>query len=145
VVTSVERVLAHLQDAGYKITNARRTVVTVLCESNGHLTSAEVLDRVEARDPAIGRASVFRTLDLLTDLAIVRPTYLEPRTPNYVVMPTDGHHAHIICTTCSKVIELDECHVSDLLEDIARLHNLRLTGHLLELYGSCADCNASSG
>jgi len=139
-VTSVERALTRLRDAGYKITNARRTVVSVLCESSGHLTSAEVLNRVEARDPAIGRASVFRTLDLLTDLAIIRPTYLEPRTPNYVVMPTDGHHAHIVCTVCSKVIELDECHVSELLDDIASRYDLLLTGHLLELYGLCPDC-----
>ena len=139
-MTSVERALTRLRDSGYKITNARRTVLSVLCESSGHLTSAEVLDRVEARDPAIGRASVFRTLDLLTDLAIIRPTYLEPRTPNYVVMPTDGHHAHIVCTTCSKVIELDECHVRELLDSIASQYDLQLTGHLLELYGACSDC-----
>lgn len=140
-MTSVERALTRLRDSGYKITNARRAVVSVLCESSGHLTSAEVLNRVEARDPAVGRASVFRTLDLLTDLAIIRPTYLEPRTPNYVVMPNDGHHAHMVCTVCSKVIELDECHVSELLDDIASRYDLRLTGHLLELYGLCADCH----
>lgn len=142
-MTSIERALDRLRESGYKITNARQTVVSVLCESPGHLTSAEVLERVEARDPAIGRASVFRTLDLLTDLAIIRPTYLEPRTPNYVVMPTDGHHAHLVCTYCNQVVELDECHVSELLDDVAARYDFQLTGHLLELYGCCSDCAAA--
>jgi Fur family ferric uptake transcriptional regulator len=137
---SIDRAIGRLRDAGYKLTNARRTVLDVLFESDGHLTSAEVLARVEAHDPGIGRASVFRTLDLLSKLGIVRPTYLEPRTPNYVVLPTDGHHAHIVCTRCHAVIELGECRVGDLIDDLAGQHHVRLTGHLLELYGLCANC-----
>lgn len=137
---SIDRAIGRLRGAGYKLTNARRTVLDVLFESDGHLTSAEVLARVEARDPSVGRASVFRTLDLLSQLGIVRPTYLEPRTPNYVVLPTDGHHAHIVCTRCNTVIELGECRVGDLIDELAEQHQVKLTGHLLELYGLCADC-----
>ena len=91
-------------------------------------------------DRTIGRASVFRTLELLTSLSIVRPTYLEPRTPVYVLMPSDGHHAHLICTRCSRVIELGECQVGELVDDLAAPHRFCLTGHLLELYGICPDC-----
>ena len=142
--TTLSRAIDRLRDAGYKITNARRAVLSVLCESHDHLTSAEVLDRVDARDRSVGRASVFRTLDLLTELAIVRPTYLEARTPHYVLMPTDGHHAHIICTGCQNVIELVECQVTELLNKIAGEHSLILTGHLLELYALCASCMRTS-
>lgn len=142
-MTTVEHALSRLRKAGYKITNARRIVLDVLCESGGHLTSSEILERVDQVDPSIGRASVFRTLELLTNLAIVRPTYLEARTPIYVMMSIDGHHAHLICTECNKVIELGDCQVSDIIEEIGRTFNFKLTGHLLEIYGHCPACAES--
>jgi Fur family ferric uptake transcriptional regulator len=129
-----------LRDAGHKLTDARLTVLNVLEKSGGHITSAEVLDRVNALAPNIGRASVFRTLDLLTRLSIVRPTYVDSSvTPTYVLLP-DGHHHHIICTNCSRVIEFEDCHLSALAAELeAKLH-VKLTGHLLEFYGLCDRC-----
>jgi Fur family transcriptional regulator, ferric uptake regulator len=129
-----------LRDAGHKLTNARLTVLDVLEKSGGHITSAEVLDRVNATDSSIGRASVFRTLDLLTSLSIIRPTYIHSSlTPTYVLLP-DGHHHHIICTNCNRVIEFEECALSNIEAELeARLH-VRLTGHLLEFYGLCDNC-----
>ncbi len=137
----VDSALARLREAGYKITNARRTVLEVLCQDDQHLTSADVIEQVEARDPGIGRASIFRTLELLTELAIIRPTYLTPRTPNYIVMPESGHHAHIICPQCNKITELGDCEIEDLIAQIAERQGLEITGHLLEIYGICPDCS----
>jgi len=129
-----------LQEAGHKLTNARLTVLNVLEDSGGHITSAEVLDQVNAADSSIGRASVFRTLDLLTSLSIIRPTYISTSlTPTYVLLP-DGHHHHIICTNCNRVIEFDECALGSIEAELeARLH-VKLTGHLLEFYGLCDRC-----
>ena len=129
-----------LRDAGHKLTNARLTVLDVLEESGGHITSAEVLEKVNAADPAIGRASVFRTLDLLTSLSIIRPTYIHSSlTPTYVLLP-DGHHHHIICTNCNRVIEFEDCGLSGMEAELeSRLH-VKLTGHLLEFYGLCDRC-----
>ena len=102
-----------LRDAGYKLTNARLTVLTALEQYDGHITSTELLERVNQMDASIGRASVFRTLDLFTHLSIIRPTYIDSSvTPTYVLLP-DGHHHHIICTNCNKVIEFEECDLDD--------------------------------
>lgn len=138
--STVDTAIGRLREAGHRITNARRTVLEVLCQDDQHLTSADVLEQVEARDGSIGRASVFRTLDLLTELGIIRPTFLDPRTPNYIVMPADGHHAHIVCPQCSRVIELGDCEIEGLIQRIAANHGVEITGHLLELYGRCPDC-----
>jgi Fur family ferric uptake transcriptional regulator len=129
-----------LRDSGYKLTGARLTVLRVLEQSGGHITSAELLEAVNAADPSIGRASVFRALDLFTRLSIVRPTYLHTSTtPTYVLMP-DGHHHHIICTNCDRVIEFENCGLKTLEDELeARLH-VHLTGHLLEFYGLCENC-----
>lgn len=132
--------LERLKSAGYKLTKARQTVLDVIEQSGGHITSAEVLDSVAALDPAIGRASVFRTLDLLTRLSIIRPTYIGSSiTPNYVLMP-DGHHHHIICTLCSRVIEFEDCGLEQMAAALEKRLHVKLTGHLLEFYGRCETC-----
>ena len=133
-----------LRDAGHKLTHARLTVLGALEDSGGHITSSEVLERVSILDGSIGRASVFRTLDLLTSLSIIRPTYLHSSmTPTYVLLP-DGHHHHIICTRCNRVIEFEDCGLAQIESDLeARLH-VKLTGHLLEFYGLCERCAADS-
>jgi len=129
-----------LRQQGYKLTHARLTVLRVLEQSGGHVTSAELVERVGTADSGIGRASVFRALDLFTRLSLVRPTYIgTSTTPTYVLLP-DGHHHHIICTRCSTVIEFEDCTLAPLkqaLED--RLH-VKLNGHLLEFYGLCSAC-----
>jgi Fur family transcriptional regulator, ferric uptake regulator len=129
-----------LREAGYKLTTARLTVLDVLESHHKHLTSTEVLEAVATIDPSIGRASVFRTLDLLTRLAIIRPTYIESSmTPHYVLLP-DGHHHHIVCVNCNRTIEFDECHLEELARELESKFNVRITGHLLEFYGVCVTC-----
>ena len=132
-----------LRDTGHKLTNARLTVLDVIEQGEGHLTSTEILSRVSEADPAIGRASVFRALDLFTQRSIIRPTYIESSmTPTYVMLP-NGHHHHIICTHCHRVIEFEDCGLSHLSSELeARLH-VRLSGHLLEFYGLCENCTGA--
>lgn len=129
-----------LRESGHKLTQARLAVLRVLEESGGHITSAQVLEQVNTLDPGVGRASVFRALDLFTTLLIIRPTYIDSSvTPTYVLMP-EGHHHHIICTRCSRVIEFEDCCLNDMAAELeARLH-VKLTGHLVEFYGLCDRC-----
>lgn len=132
--------LQRLRDGGYKLTNARVAVMTAIERSGGHLTSTQIIEAVEQIDSSIGRASIFRTLDLLTSLAIIRPTYIDSSmTPAYVLMP-DGHHHHIICTRCHRVIEFEQCELGPLTARLEKQYGCVLTGHLLEFYGICAEC-----
>jgi Fur family ferric uptake transcriptional regulator len=129
-----------LRDAGYKLTHARLTILKVLEDGEHHLTSHEILDRVTALDPDIGRASVFRALELFTQLWLIRPTIIDSSmTPSYVLLP-GGHHHHIICTQCSRVIEFEDCGLKDLERTLEQKLGVKLMGHLLEFYGLCADC-----
>jgi Fur family ferric uptake transcriptional regulator len=130
-----------LREAGHKLTNARLTVLNVLENNGGHLTSAEVLEQVDKIDSSIGRASVFRTLDLLTSLSIIRPTYMNSsQTPTYVLMP-DGHHHHIVCTNCNRIIEFENCGLGTIAAELEERLHVKLTGHLLEFYGLCDKCS----
>ena len=124
------------------MTRARLAVLAVLEAERGHITSADVIAEVERIDPAIGRASVFRTLDLFTQLGIVRPTYIDTSlTPTYVMMH-GGHHHHVICTACKAFFEIENCGLEALTGNLERALDIQINGHLLEFYGVCADCRS---
>ena len=138
---TLEHHKSRLRNAGYKLTHARLTVLGVIQNLEGHCTSAQVLEAVAKVDESVGRASVFRTLDLLTQLGIIRPTYVDTSmTPQYVMMP-NGHHHHIICSNCNKVIEFDNCGLAELTAKLEQEYNLNITGHLLEFYAECKNCD----
>lgn len=129
-----------LRKAGYKLTQARLTVLDVLEQEHGHITSSDVLEKVNQINSSIGRASVFRTLDLFTQLGIIRPTYIDTSlTPTYVMMH-EGHHHHVICTNCNRVIEFDNCGLEELAKNLEIKLNVKISGHLLEFYGICDNC-----
>ena len=136
--------IQRLKSAGYRLTQARLTVLAVLEAAQGHLTSAQALQLVEQRDPAIGRASVFRSLELFTRLGILRPTYMEgSSTPTYVLLRS-GHHHHVICDECRRFFEFDDCGLEALTANLEAEFALKISGHLLEFYGICSDCEADS-
>lgn len=132
-----------LRDHGHRITQARRIVLRVIEDAAGHSTSAQIIQAVEALDPRVGRASVFRALELFTRLGILRPTYIRGgMTPVYVLM-SGGHHHHVICSECQVIHDFDDCGLDDMTRQLETRLNLRIDGHLLEFYGVCADCQAA--
>ncbi len=139
----MEHLKDRLKHAGYKLTNARLRVIEALHLLEGHATSSQVLEAVSGLDSRIGRASVFRTLDLLTRLSIIRPTYIESSlTPNYVMLP-NGHHHHMICTLCNRVYEFEDCGLDEIAKTLETRLKVKLSGHLLEFYGACEACLAT--
>jgi Fur family ferric uptake transcriptional regulator len=131
-----------LRAAGYKLTNPRLRILEILEESDGHITAAELLTRVEARDPSIGRASVFRTLELMIRLGIVWTTVQGGSTIHYMLM-AGGHHHHIVCIRCHKLIEFEDCGLGTLIKALEQKYSVQIDGHLLELYGLCRACQGA--
>lgn len=134
-----ERLVERLQRAGYKLTPPRQAVLQVMEQSDAHLSYAEVLARGQAIYPNLGRATVYRTLDVLTELGIVRPIYLGERGTCFT--RAGGGHHHLICSECGEIIEFEECTVEELEQDLARRLNFQIQGHLLEFYGLCDRCH----
>ncbi|MBN2048516.1 MAG: transcriptional repressor, partial [Anaerolineaceae bacterium] len=54
---------------------------------------------------------------------------------------TNGHHAHLVCSECKRVIDLGDCRLEPILQQFASEHHFSITGHLLELYGLCEECS----
>jgi len=128
-----------LQNSGFRLTAARRAILQTLIESGGHLTADELADQVRAVSPGVGRMTVYRTLDVLCQLNLIRPVYQGTGAAHYVLM-ADGHHHHLVCSGCGAVIEFDECVLSEVEQALGGRYKFQVQGHLLEFFGMCAQC-----
>jgi len=135
----VQRALQVLRGQGYKVTAARRAVLEALADAEDHLTAPDVVAAVRHRAPDVGRASVYRTLELLTRLHVAQASSLGGPAATYLLAP-GGHHHHVICTTCHRTVAFDDCGVSALEDELAARLGFEIEGHLVELYGRCPDC-----
>jgi Fur family ferric uptake transcriptional regulator len=127
-----------LQAAGYRVTAPRLAVIQVLETEGKHLNPAELLERGRSIYPALSRATVYRTLELLSGLGLIRPLYLGDVGQRYTL--AGGGHHHLVCSCCGGVMEFQECAVSVLEEVLSRQFNFQISGHLLEFYGLCERC-----
>ena len=132
-----------LQERGYRLTAARRAILAALTAAGGHVTADELAAVVHQHAPTVGRMTVYRTLDLLGELGLLRPVYQGTGAAHYVLL-LDGHHHHLVCSRCRRVIEFDECALAELAETVGRRYGFAVEGHLLEFYGRCAQCVALS-
>lgn len=128
-----------IQAQGYRLTQARQVILQTLLESGAHQTADELALLVNKRASNIGRMTVYRTLELLTELGVVRPIYQGTGAAHYVLLE-EGHHHHMVCNACQKVIELEQCWLEGVAEELNGRFGFQIQGHLLEFYGTCADC-----
>ena len=131
---SIQRTLA---SEGFRLTGPRRALVEVMQGLGDHFAADEVL----AAAPAVGRATVFRTLRLLQDLGIVCQVVLDDGVAAYR-LASGGHHHHLVCSECGSVSDFSSGDIEGLLDDIARRTGYRVDAHRLEVYGLCPACRA---
>lgn len=132
-----------LKDKGFKLTTQRRAVLEVMQERKGeHLTTEEIYELVKDRCPEIGLATVYRTVQLLENLKLIRKLSLDDGCCRYELglVDEDHHHHHLICEKCGKVIEVEEDLLDPLEKKIEDLFKFQITDHILKFYGICTDC-----
>lgn len=128
-----------LAEQGYRLTAARQAIITALISSHGHITADELAERVREASPRVGRMTVYRTLDLLCDLGLVRPIYQGSGAAHYVLMDGGSHH-HLICNRCQRIFDFDVCQENALAQTLASQLNFKVQSHLLEVHGLCEAC-----
>lgn len=125
------RVEERLRRSGHKTTPQRMAVVRALCEDQH-----QSLDELRARCPEVGLVTVYRTLDLLSELGLVRRMDLGDR-PRYEI--AERHHHHLICESCGLISEFEDCPLDQRV--LSRTSpGFQVTAHSLEVYGHCAGC-----
>ena len=124
-----------LEERGYRDTLPRRAVVHAIASKDRHFTAEELREQL----PAIGRATVYRSLKLLVGAGVICRVLLEDGDLHYQLSHR-GHHHHLICVECEASEDLLGCDIEDQLENLAATHDFQVSGHWLEVYGRCRQC-----
>lgn len=140
---NTQQILSRLSSQGYRLTGPRKQVLEeVLCRTEP-FTSAELWETIQQHSPSLGRATVFRTLDLLTQLGIVQRLHSDANSGRcHAYLACDeSHHHHLICNACGRVADFQDDRALDtFLHGIEKRTAFRVEGHRLELTGLCPDC-----
>jgi Fur family transcriptional regulator, ferric uptake regulator len=128
--------------AGYRLTTARRAVADLIGDRDGHFTAADLANDAGAQRLGIGRATIFRTLEVLLELGAVERIDLPSGEHAYVGCEPIHHH-HVVCSRCGRTTDIDDAGLRAVVRDIARRTGYRVDDHRLELFGLCPACQAS--
>lgn len=128
-----------LHHQGLKLTRARMAVLEVLAGTAEHLKVAELHRRARKIDPRVGLASVYRTMDLLARLGLVKHVHVEHRHRHYASI-TEHHSHHLVCRSCGIAVEFSDCRLERLTRTIARRTDFKIEDHCVEFFGLCRKC-----
>ena len=137
--TRSNNIQAALKQKGYRLTSSRQKIVQALLGCGGHITADGLLEVVHKVDASVGRMTVYRTLELLSELGLIRPVYQGTGAAHYILLD-GGHHHHLICSGCDAVFEFDECGLQEVGKQLAERFDFAIEGHLVEFYGRCQNC-----
>ncbi|MFQ5477934.1 MAG: Fur family transcriptional regulator [Candidatus Binatia bacterium] len=137
----LERFGEFIRESGLKSTRQRDEIASWFLGVSGHLSAEQIYQKVRARDPRIGFSTVYRTMRLLCEAGLVQERHFGGGEALYENV--SSHHDHCICTSCGKIVEFENDQIEALQEAVASQNGFRLQSHRMELYGLCADCQAS--
>ena len=135
-----------LRSKGLKITTQRIAILDVLRNHpDQHLTAEEIYENVKEQYPEIGLATVYRTIQLLSDLHLIDKLNLDDGYARYEIGNGDGklknhHHHHLICLRCHDVISFQDDLLEELETSIKRQMEFEVVDHEVKLYGYCKKC-----
>lgn len=134
----------YLRDQGFPMTQQRASVADAVFGSDDHLSVEEIEGRLRARGERIGKATIYRTLDLLVRSKLVDEHDFGEGFKRYEHrLSRQPVHEHLICLSCGKVTEFRSSEILRLEERVAREHGFHPSRHKLEIYGLCGDCRQS--
>lgn len=127
----LEAAIGKMRGGGYKATPQRTAVLRALAEEQH-----QSLEEIRARCPGVGLVTVYRTLDLLGELGIVRRLDLGDGARYEMA---EDHHHHAICESCGDISEFEKCPLDPTLLPL-KDSDFEVRSHSLEVYGRCAAC-----
>jgi len=138
-----------LRNCGCRITAPREIILDILSRSPGHFSADEIFFMVRQMYPQIGLATVYRTLELLSNMGLVHKLDFGEGKARYELAQgpeTKGHHHHLICIRCHKVIDYEEISekekelLKEVEENLEKKYGFKITDHMFNFYGICKEC-----
>ncbi|GBD17130.1 Ferric uptake regulation protein [bacterium HR26] len=136
-------IIARIQEHGLRVTQPRRLIIRAVLSRTGPFSAEELWSQLQRHGHAAGRATVFRTLDLLVELGVLDRVH-HPSGLHRYVLAGDDHRHHVVCSRCGAVADFNGCNVEELIAAAIAQTGFQIDGHWLELFGICAACRDDS-
>ena len=130
--------LNHIREKGYRVTPQRQLILEAVQEGGGHVTAVDIYNHVQAIIPSLNQATVYRTLDFLSEIRLIAKTEIAGRTV-YEIVTEDRHH-HLVCRQCGYVQKLADHHLNDLSQHLFAEHGFKAEMDHMAISGLCAGC-----
>ena len=134
---------AELRARGYRLTPQRQLVLEAVAE-NGHATPEELAIAVRRTASGCNISTVYRTLELLEDLGLVKHSHLGHGAPTYSMAGTEDH-VHLVCRECEGVEEVPADVVAEVVVRMSEERGFVVDVGHFTLFGRCRACQASLG
>jgi Fur family ferric uptake transcriptional regulator len=133
-----------LADAEYRLTPQRALILRLLFAHQGeHLSAEELHALVGQTNPEVGLATVYRTLELLTGLRVIKGVDLGDGRARYELLGEARHsHHHLLCLSCGRVEEVGEDLLERLEQAVEAEHGFAILDHQVKFTGLCRACRA---
>ena len=130
---------ALLADRGVRVTKQRLEVLRELARERDDVTAQVLWSRLRERDSGTGLATVYRTLAVLSEKGVI-DSLSHHGTELCYRLCSEAHHHHLTCSSCHRVVEIDECGLGEWVDDVSRRHGFVATDHRIEVTGLCQSC-----
>ena len=130
-----------LRDRGYRLTPQRELILEAV-NRLGHATPDEVLAEVRRHSSAVNASTIYRTLEVLEELGLVRHAHLSDRAPTYHSV-TGHEHFHLVCRNCRRVVSVEPTVAGPLLDRLSADFAFEADVGHLTIFGRCTTCEAS--
>ncbi|MFP4478627.1 MAG: Fur family transcriptional regulator [Candidatus Izemoplasmatales bacterium] len=135
-----KRIINKITEAGLKKTKYRVNIISLLEKANHLLSAQDIHELLIKNKIKVNLSTVYRTLDKLTENKIINKVELEQEKQSLYEYNRDEHHHFIICKNCNKIETIYNCPLHDYEEQVMKESGFQITGHKIEFYGFCKEC-----
>lgn len=134
-----ELLAKHMRENNLKRTRQREVILDTFLSIEGHTTIDGLLAAVQQVYPAVGYATVYRSLRLFVAAGVASERHFGDGPALYEPAELDDHHDHLICNSCGRIFEFEDAVIEERQEVVAAQFGVRLTSHRMMLFGECVD------
>jgi Fe2+ or Zn2+ uptake regulation protein len=136
---SKDDVVSILVQHGYRLTKPRLAVAEAVLQYTQPFSAEQLVANLSVGDEPIGRATVYRTLEILAAVDVLTRLIQPDGHPAYIC-DSIGHRHHIVCSQCGTAVAFTACPLDDLVPALVRDTSFQIHDHLLEVFGVCPSC-----
>ncbi len=133
-------IITKILEAGLKNTRPRINIIDILENGNELLSAQQIYDKLRESKVRVNLSTVYRSLEKLTEYNIINKVSLDKEKQALYEYNREIHHHFLICKNCNKIKTIYSCPLEDYEVNLEKKTNFLITGHKIEFYGYCKEC-----